>query len=304
MSVPNILFATGPLRMRHGQIGLSLLLIGEALILARIRPFSDFYFPFVWIGFSLFLDAALFQQNGHSLFVNARRAFVGMYGLSILFWWTFELFNVAVKNWSYVGAERYQGIGYVLFASLDFSTVLVAVWTASRLVYGLLLPTGGDRPADRGPIPRWLWWTMLAAGFACIVLPVAFPRYAFGLIWLALFFVLDPINAGLGRPAIISAARQGNWRLPLSCALGSLICGFCWEAWNYWSLPKWIYHIPMVGFVHIFEMPILGWLGYLPFGLELFAMTNFLLPLIRLGTVDMDEPDGSTGADQAARLAS
>lgn len=38
------------------------------------------------------------------------------------------------------------------------------------------------------------------------------------------------------------------------------------------SLPKWIYDTPGVNFLHIFEMPLLGYLGYLPFSLELYSI--------------------------------
>jgi hypothetical protein len=38
--------------------------------------------------------------------------------------------------------------------------------------------------------------------------------------------------------------------------------------WNFYSLAKWKYSIPFVERFHLFEMPILGYAGYLPFGLE------------------------------------
>jgi hypothetical protein len=53
---------------------------------------------------------------------------------------------------------------------------------------------------------------------------------------------------------------------------GTLICGFMWEMWDFLSFPRWIYHVPFVGFLHVFEMPLLGYGGYLPFGMELFAL--------------------------------
>ncbi len=46
--------------------------------------------------------------------------------------------------------------------------------------------------------------------------------------------------------------------------------------WNYFSYPKWIYDTPMVNFLHVFEMPLLGYIGYIPFSLELFAIYNFI----------------------------
>lgn len=57
---------------------------------------------------------------------------------------------------------------------------------------------------------------------------------------------------------------------------GCLLCGFFWEFWNYYSSPKWIYEVPFVDFWHLFEMPLLGYLGYLPFALELYALYAML----------------------------
>jgi len=54
----------------------------------------------------------------------------------------------------------------------------------------------------------------------------------------------------------------------ISSALAAFICGCFWEMWNYYSLAKWVYSVSFVHSFQIFEMPILGYAGYLPFGLE------------------------------------
>jgi hypothetical protein len=50
--------------------------------------------------------------------------------------------------------------------------------------------------------------------------------------------------------------------------------------WNYFSYPKWVYTVAWGGFAHIFEMPLLGYGGYLPFALELFAVYHFVMGLL------------------------
>ena len=50
-------------------------------------------------------------------------------------------------------------------------------------------------------------------------------------------------------------------------ALAALVCGFFWEMWNYFSLARWTYSVPLVQRFQLFEMPLLGYAGYLPFGL-------------------------------------
>ena len=53
----------------------------------------------------------------------------------------------------------------------------------------------------------------------------------------------------------------------------ALFAGFWWECWNFHALPKWIYTVPYVGFWKIFEMPVLGYIGYPFFGLIVFSYT-------------------------------
>jgi hypothetical protein len=290
----------GPLSLPRGRIGLALIARGELLILIHHRPISDYDFPLVWYGFILLLDAAIQRQLGRSLIGTFPRAFWAMLALSAAIWWLFELFDLAVDNWIYIGAQAYSGISYVALATLDFSTVLPAVWLAAALVNGLAPGPTPDEPERRIPVSILI--LSLAAGVACVVLPVLWPRYFFGLVWGSMFLILDPLNAALGRPSMLRAAWSRNFRLPIVFALGALFCGFFWEAWNFWAMPKWIYNIPYVGFWHIFEMPLLGYSGYLPFGLELFAIAQFALPLVGLKPPDLvsASPDDGRAAERKA----
>jgi hypothetical protein len=71
----------------------------------------------------------------------------------------------------------------------------------------------------------------------------------------------------------LARALERDWRFFAVLGLGALICGFFWELWNYWSAVRWSYDIPgLNGVPHLFAMPLPGYLGYLPFGLELFTL--------------------------------
>jgi hypothetical protein len=63
----------------------------------------------------------------------------------------------------------------------------------------------------------------------------------------------------------------GDWRPLWLAALAALVCGFFWEFWNWHSVARWEYHVPYVDRFHLFEMPLLGYAGYLPFGLQCVA---------------------------------
>jgi hypothetical protein len=76
---------------------------------------------------------------------------------------------------------------------------------------------------------------------------------------------------------IFSPLARGDWRGVLSSALAALICGFFWEMWNDYSLAKWTYQVPFVQRFQVFEMPILGYAGYLPFGLMCAVISSMVL---------------------------
>jgi len=75
---------------------------------------------------------------------------------------------------------------------------------------------------------------------------------------------------------IFSEMAAGDWRGAVSAALAALFCGWFWEMWNYFSLAKWEYSVPLVHRFLIFEMPLLGYGGYLPFGLVCIVIGGML----------------------------
>jgi hypothetical protein len=120
---------------------------------------------------------------------------------------------------------------------------------------------------------------MMIAGAFCFVAPVLLPSFAFPLVWLSFYLILDPINYLHNQPSTLGHLKEGNLATPLSLLLSGIILGFLWEFWNYWAIIKWTYNLPYVGFLKVFEMPILGYLGYFPFALELYAMYWFIRSL-------------------------
>jgi hypothetical protein len=119
---------------------------------------------------------------------------------------------------------------------------------------------------------------LFLGGAAMLALALAWPRLFYPFVWTSLVLILEPLNCWLGRRHFLQDLQHGDWRPVLSLSLGALICGFFWEMWNYYSYPKWIYHTPGAQFLHLFEMPLLGYGGYIPFALELCALKNLLWP--------------------------
>lgn len=113
-------------------------------------------------------------------------------------------------------------------------------------------------------------------GATCLVLPLLLPAtiasYLFTLIWIGFVFLLDPVNRRLGLPSLLDDFAHGQRNRFWSLFVAGWTCGWLWELWNYWAAAKWHYTFPMFQQLKIFEMPIPGYLGFLPFALECFVM--------------------------------
>ena len=79
--------------------------------------------------------------------------------------------------------------------------------------------------------------------------------------------------------------------------LAALLCGIFLETWNYHSLAKWVYTVPFVHRFKIFEMPMLGYAGYLPLGLECVTVGLLLENLPRFSKKASRSPQGPVGSE-------
>jgi hypothetical protein len=287
----------------HFWWGVGLLAVGHLLIFARtpggqyLRPYSDYWFAAVWFGYIFVLDALVYKRDGRSLFVSRLPVFLAMLPLSAAVWWGFEWANERVQNWHYLRPYDIPDWYANLVSCVFFSTVIPAVWETADWLRGTTWLR--NLPALRKiTYPRFLPYLFILAGIASLLLSLIWPEYFFGLIWGFLAMLLDPINYLAGRPSMIGYLERGNWRIPLAFYLAGLTCGILWEFWNFWAFPKWFYTVPFVGFLKIFEMPLLGYLGYGPFAWELFSLFWFcagLVPRSRLLSV-LAPPQGATEA--------
>lgn len=259
----------------HGALGVALVAAAWPVSWLQVGPLSEYTFFFLWLGYILAIDALVLHRKGTSLLASSTWVFWGMFLASVPVWWAFEGINQFTHNWYYVGAEGYSALHYTLEASWNFSIVIPAVFETAEMV-GTLDLVKRLRRGWALPVSRKVLLWIIALGLLSLVTLAFWPRYTFFATWLSLFLLLDPINYFWGRPSLLKQASRGDWRLVAAFAFGALVCGVFWEMWNYWAFPKWHYSIPFVGFAHVFEMPLLGYTGYLPFGLEVYAAYHFL----------------------------
>jgi len=261
----------------QGWIGLLLIAVCWPLnwLLSGLRT-QILFFP-LWLGYIFTVDGLVFLRKGTSLFTRSHARFVGLFSVSAPAWWLFEVLNERVQNWHYLGREQFTDLQFFVTSTLSFSTVIPAVFGTAELLSTFL------RRA-RGPVIRPTRRTLIAfcvTGLAMLALLLIWPRYFFPFMWLSVYFILEPINAALGFPSLAHWTKDGDWSPIIALWLGALTCGFFWEMWNFFSFPKWIYAVPFVDFIHIFEMPLLGYGGYLPFSLEMYALYSLVTGLLR-----------------------
>jgi hypothetical protein len=237
---------------------------------------SYLFFP-LWLGYILIIDALVQGRTSNSLWSRSRKNFVLLFFISSPVWWLFELINLRTGNWEYTGRDLFSPLEFNLLSTVSFSTVIPAVFETATLMRSF---SWMERFAagPRVPITRRVFVGLLVIGLAMLALMLFLPTIFYPFAWTSLLFIFEPINYWTGRPCFLRKLREGDWRTVMSLAFGALVCGFFWEMWNYYAFPKWTYHIPGLAFCHIFEMPLLGYGGYVPFALELYALKNFIWP--------------------------
>jgi hypothetical protein len=255
-----------------GWLGLGFGLSAWVLAWTRFPWFSTLQphtFTPLWLSFILVVNGLSWRRSGRCLMIHRTRFFLLLFPLSGILWWFFEYLNRFVQNWVYA-TPGYSGWEYVLYATIPFTTVLPAVLSLEEW---LLCAPGIERAYSDFRAAPWalrrdvatVILLAAAAGLAGIGI---WPGYLFPLLWLSPLLMGVSLETLCGEPQVLSSALgEGDWRVVVSSALAALICGWFWEMWNFYSLSKWHYSIPFVHRFEIFEMPILGYGGYLPFGI-------------------------------------
>ena len=263
----------------HGWLGLILVAVFWVLnwTLSGLRTHWGF-FP-LWVGYCLTIDALVFWRTGTSLLTRSWRKYLGLFIISAPVWWIFEALNLRTQNWFYDGAEFFTPLVYGLLTTLSFTTVIPAVFGSAELFasFDFLKHIG------RGPViatDKRTTSVFFIAGWLMLALMLAWPRIFFPFIWISLYFIFEPLNVWIGNRSLAEWTARGDWRPVIALWMGVLLTAFFWEMWNFFSYPKWIYDVPWGNWLHIFEMPLLGYGGYLPFALELYALYHMVVGLL------------------------
>ncbi|MBX3301323.1 MAG: hypothetical protein KF693_03830 [Nitrospira sp.] len=244
-----------------------------------MAPLQEHTFTPLWLGYIVIVNACTSARTGRCMMLHRPRYFMSLFPLSAAFWWTFEYLNRFVQNWYYVGVGELSPIEYFIQATIPFSTVLPAVLgTAELLTSSPAISAGLDRfkPAH-GLHVKPVSWVLLMSSCLGLLGIGLWPDYLFPLVWVGPLLLIVSLESLAGRQTVFSSLAQGDWRNVWVLAVAALTCGFFWELWNWKSLAHWEYSIPFVHRFQLFEMPLLGYAGYLPFGLECVTVANLCL---------------------------
>lgn len=263
----------------YGCLGLILIAVFWTLNWGLSGPRTHWGFFPLWLGYCLTVDAMVLMRKGTSLLTRNWQKYITLFLVSAPVWWLFEFINWRLQNWRYDGAELFTPFQFWFWATLSFTTVVPAVFGSAELAGTF----AWIKRLGRGPVIRPDKITTLVffvLGVAMLALMWTWPQYFFPFVWLSIYFILEPINIWLGNRSMGDWVGRGDWRPVVALWVGVLVTAFFWEMWNFFAYPKWLYSIPWGDFLRIFEMPLLGYGGYLPFALELYAVYHLLARLL------------------------
>lgn len=242
-------------------------------------PLQRYTFLPLWLGFIVSVNALTHARTGSCLMLRAPRRWLTLFAASAACWWAFEWLNRFVRNWHYLNVEDFGATAYALHATVCFSTVLPAVAAVAEWLHPhpRWLARTASGPVWRGFDRRATAAVLIIFGVVSLVGTGAWPSWFYPALWvspLALFLAASIRSGPAGLPGELA---RGDWRRAATWMIAALVCGFFWEMWNWHSVAKWIYTVPGVERWHLFEMPALGYAGYLPFGLECLLVTEWVI---------------------------
>jgi len=263
----------------YGFIGLGVMLGAEALLLSGNRVIAEWFAPIVWTGYVLSMDALVARLTGRSYLTTARGELVLVALCSIAGWWLFEWYN-APRFWR--GGDDATGLWWQ-YHNLEpnlflrrvgydwaFATIFPALFLTAAALRATVFARCRVRPWRP---PRWLLTTAVVTGVLAVAAPlIVVSRWLVPLVWLGWLLLLEPLNDRRGLPSWLGDLARGDGSRLCALLASGAVCGVLWEFWNYWAATKWTYTVPYLGDVKVFEMPVLGYLGFPPFALECYAM--------------------------------
>ena len=252
----------------------AVVLIAAVLLRAyEIPPIPTWFYVLAWYPTLIILDELVVLLGGESLLARPRELAVMLWWSAVI-WFVFEAINFRLRDWYYVflpagRLERWLGI------TVSLATVVPAVLLPERLLDRLgvwrdLRLRGFTLEPQHLEIAGWVGWGLLAA-------VLAFPRYLYPLTWGAVWLIAEPLLYRRDpEHSLFADMAHGNWGRIARLMAAGLFAGVLWESFNAMARGRWIYTVPFLEHLKIFEMPLVGFLGFPFFALEVWSLYHLL----------------------------
>ncbi|MFC1522262.1 hypothetical protein ACFL6Y_07620 [Elusimicrobiota bacterium] len=245
---------------------------GEPPELIKVHFYSISWWPYLML-----VDTIADLLWGKSLLWNKPAGFLRIALFSIPFWTMYEILNVVLRNWAYIGLPG-GDISIVRWSgyALAYASVLPAI----RVYSDLLNNAPETKPHTAGPSGRrGITVAAVSLSAVFVALFLAFPGKCFPLVWGFSFLITEPVMMRIASArSYLLEWLQGKWIFTLKTVCAGMLAGFTWEFLNWKAAAKWIYTLPPeVDFCRIFEMPILGYVGFGVFALCAESFSNIVL---------------------------
>jgi hypothetical protein len=255
----------------------------------------------LWWGFILMLDGIVYYRAGESLVNDAPTELIAMGAISISGWLIFEYFNFFIKlNWYYPASSQMSRDNFLLYAYTGSSAFIPMCFEWYHFLRSFPKVRNSYRCGPKIKPARWFKVLLLSVCFIGLYYCVHYPNDLFYAIWLCPMIILILVLGWLKIPTPFTPiAEKGDWSQLMLFAPTFFIQGFLVEWWNHMSarvLPDgtietanpgyWKYCIPYVQIeeTKIFEMPFLGYLGYVPFSIYCFIWFIVLSYLLNISS--------------------
>ena len=237
--------------------------------------------PMFW-GFALLLDGIVYKRTGgQSIIARYPRVLVGIGVASISGWLIFEYLNFFVDdNWIYPKGNLIPEDEFYTYAIFGSSGLMPMAFEMHSFLETL---PGMKERYKYGPkitLPRWIQAVVAVTCLLSLYFVNYLPGPLFFVLWFSPLLIIAIVMSWIGVWTPFTAMKEGNWGPAMLFALSFYFQGILHEGWNYLSgvhengqmvstfnPDYWAYSIPYVNVWHVFEMPFLGLMGYLPFGI-------------------------------------
>ena len=244
--------------MIQAAAGIILSAAGLTLTRGFLPAFAFAAYPFLWWGLLLLADWLNFTRFGRSPMRSRPGRFFGIIvPLSVLYWLGFELLNLYFNQWRYAGVPE-DTLWRMALVFTSFATVIPIIVEIFWLIAGPIRLAAELRAIL--PSRQAAKWVLAGLGIFAASLPFWAENFWVNqAAWFAPLFLFAPFL-----PREADDDRLPPRRLFRATIASGLAAGFLWEFLNFWAAAKWKYMV-LPDMPRLFEMPILGYAGFIPF---------------------------------------